>query len=227
MLSLAYSPDGKILASMNSRGGQADIMLWEAGTNQVRTTISSHPLPSWRIAFAPDGKTLAASCYERTIKLWDVATGRERLILSTESDPRGLSFAPDGRTLAASQLNGAVQIFDLTNGWQQAALRGHTGLVFDVTFAPDGRGLASAGATGRFGSGIFPRRRPTPVPRSRGGSLRDAPPPRQAVRTSRCWQRYKDSRWATTCCWSTARRGCTARERLRCRGKWPRSSAGG
>jgi len=68
--SLAFSPDGKILATGNDNGA---IQLWDAATQQPITVFTATPGPITSVAFSPDGKTLASATADHTVALWDVA----------------------------------------------------------------------------------------------------------------------------------------------------------
>jgi WD40 repeat protein len=67
--SVAYSPDGKTLAS-----GSRDqtIKLWEAAAGKEQATLKGHTAPVESVAYSPDGKTLASGSDDHTIKLWDI-----------------------------------------------------------------------------------------------------------------------------------------------------------
>src|SRR5262245_62401378 len=72
--SVAYSPDGKTLAS---GGLDGTIKLWNVATSKEQATLSEHKYSGHRywvycVAFCPDGKALASGSERRTIKLWDV-----------------------------------------------------------------------------------------------------------------------------------------------------------
>ncbi len=145
---VAFSPDGRTLAE-----GSKDrtIKLWDVRAAKVRSTLKWRkdwlaeqvaPLPKQEaaLAYSPDGKTLASGNVDKTIKLWDVATGKER---ATLKDHVGrltcLVFSPDGKTLASA--GGSINLWDVATGKQRAVLMGATSLAF----SPDGKTLASAG----------------------------------------------------------------------------------
>jgi WD40 repeat protein len=67
--SVAFSPDGKTLAS-GSR--DSTIKLWDIGTSKVLTTLSAHRGEVSSVAFSPDGKTLASGSWDSTIRLWNL-----------------------------------------------------------------------------------------------------------------------------------------------------------
>jgi len=146
---VAFSPDGKIVASGS---GDGTIELREVATGALDRTLSGQA-GVWCIAFSPDGRTLAAGSLDQTVELWDMATGvlTRTLSISTEQTAMSLgfhniSFSPDGKTLAASGYDDStVKLWDVTAGSLLRTLSGHTGPVNSVAFSPDGRTIASAG----------------------------------------------------------------------------------
>ena len=111
--SVAFSPDGKILAVASEQG---TVRLWDVTTGGSRGSLTGHTDRIRALAFSPDGKTLVTGSDDRTVKLWDVATGQERLTLKghTAACLRSGFFAgrphpghgqrgPDGQALAHFQ----------------------------------------------------------------------------------------------------------------------------
>jgi DNA-binding beta-propeller fold protein YncE len=170
---LAFSPDGGLLVVTAPGDGalsNALVLLDVATGKELRKIESSRPVASF--AFAPDGRELAAENADRTITLWEVASGKERGRLgqpaaeppqrnggamafrvvidgvnggsfSEPAGPVGLTFSPDGRALVARGPGAVVRVWDVTAGKEVGQLKGHGGRVETVAFAPDGKTLAS------------------------------------------------------------------------------------
>ena len=97
------------------------------------------------VAMAPDGSWLASGSRDGTVRIWDVATGRQRATLKGHSSwVSAVAVAPDGSWLASGGSDGTVRIWDAATGQERTILTGHTGTVVAVAVAPDGSWLAAA-----------------------------------------------------------------------------------
>lgn len=147
LYSVAFSPDGKLVAS-GSAGAHETIQLWDVKTAQpIGVPLAAG---GYIMAFSiPDGKLLASAGADG-IQLWDVAS-RTKIgpVFKTDSSyfVASLSFLPDGRTLASVSENGTLQRWDLNSGEKLGVPLQTEGAV--VAFSADGTRLASATDNGQ------------------------------------------------------------------------------
>jgi WD domain, G-beta repeat/TIR domain len=107
--SVAFAPDGKILASGSIDG---TVKLWEVSTGREIATLKGHAGFVYSVAFAPDGKTLVSGNSDGTVKLWEVGTGRElATLMGRKYAAYSVAFAPDGKTLASASDDGTVRLY--------------------------------------------------------------------------------------------------------------------
>ena len=130
----------------------------------LQRVLTGHTIGVSAVAIAPDGTWLATASGDRTVRIWDQATGQQLRTL-TGHTARGsrvaiapddswltivrgsrVAIAPDGSWLATADAGETVWIWDPATGQQLRALTGHTGRVGAVAIAPDGSWLATADA---------------------------------------------------------------------------------
>ncbi|MHC5540747.1 WD40 repeat domain-containing protein, partial [Singulisphaera rosea] len=149
MRSLAFSPDGSILAA--GRDGTEDesspfslaaIRLWDVAQGQEIRTIPAHQQWVGSISFSPDGKTIASSGAESVIRFWDVATGREAISQSGHrSYVRSLAVSRADGTVFTGGYDGTVRHWDPVEGRELNVIATINAPVNELALSPDGKTL--------------------------------------------------------------------------------------
>ena len=106
------SPDRRLLISAVDR----TISITDAQTQQERLRLQGHTGAVSALAISPDGKLLASASQDKSVALWDLATGKQLRTFKVDSAPTGVTFAADGRTLTSREADGTVRVWDLASG---------------------------------------------------------------------------------------------------------------
>ena len=139
--SVAFSPDGKTLAS-----GSTDntIRLWDAATGQIKNILTDHRDDVNSVVFTPDGSTLMSGSKDKTIRVWDVATGLQKQVLTGHgASIYSVALSPDGSTLMSGSDDNEIYFWDVATGERLEILRESVAGVDDIAFSTDNTIIAS------------------------------------------------------------------------------------
>src|SRR5262249_9069612 len=144
VMSMAFSPDGKTLASVSgswlnvpqvaSRPGEP--ILWKPETGERPREIPGHGGPLTGVAYRPGGAMIATSSWDGTVKVWDAVTLDLLKSLAGHQDwVLNVAFSPEGGRIASAGADGAIKVWEVAGGTEPYTLRGHTQPVTCVAFS--------------------------------------------------------------------------------------------
>lgn len=142
----SLSADNKYLAvageSALRKPGDHAVYLIDPIEGRIVKSLAGHPSPIRCVAFSPDGKQLATSCYDEKIRLFDVATGAVRHLVGHFQSVVDLSWSPDGRSLVSGSWDRTARIWNVATSQTRSVLP-HPRSALAVAWSPDGRTIAT------------------------------------------------------------------------------------
>jgi WD40 repeat protein len=150
----AFSPDGKFaLVGLDNQ----TLQLWDLMNRRSVRDFKGHTSYVVCVAFSPDGKrALSAGSHDKSVRLWEVATGKELRKFEHTEAVHCVAFSPDGKKAVSGgggvlQPGGkflpgsdfAIRLWDLDSGKELRRFKGHKAAVWCVAFSPDGKRILS------------------------------------------------------------------------------------
>lgn len=158
VLSVAWSPDGRYLASGSTDGS---VQVWEALTGRPILSYRGHQrwlklgavqavawMPITQAQLSLPHYSIISASLDGTVQLWDASTG-VTLLTYKNHDGQGVyaaAWSPDGQSIASAGADSSVQVWSAADGRLIYTYRGHQGIIVAVAWSPDGAQVASAGS---------------------------------------------------------------------------------
>jgi WD40 repeat protein len=152
----AANPDAAALAALAAWSAKPTVaarsaLLSTACCTSPQTSLPGESADVTSVALSPGGGLLAAGGTDKTVSVWDTASGRQRFVLRGPTGPiEALAFSPSGDMLAAGSADGTITVWNPARPTLPRVLRGSTSPIEDIAFSPHGTLLASASADGRI-----------------------------------------------------------------------------
>ena len=147
---IAFSPDGTVLASAGGNTEDFHIRLWEVPTGRLVHTLIGHSSIIWDISFSADGRFFASASGDGTAKVWDWKSGELLQALDFPGQAVSVSFSPDSQSFAIGGGIGwpdaAIWTYSVTT-WERSMTLVEFWNIPDIAFSPNGQLIVGGGTS--------------------------------------------------------------------------------
>ena len=144
----AWSPDGTMIAWVGGlEDSEAVVWVSDIATGMNLYMLKGHTSTVYSVAWSPDGTRIASGSRDKTVRVWNAATGAPVLggpLEGHDQEVLCVAWSPDGTMIASGSEDMTVRIWDTSNGQPLSEpFEGHTDAVLCVAWSPDGSKIAS------------------------------------------------------------------------------------
>ncbi|MDI1481222.1 protein kinase [Polyangium sp. y55x31] len=141
VMSAAYSPDGKRIATASEDGM---VRVWSAD-GRGEPLLLRAPETVQSVAWSPDGRRIAGASWDKTVRIWNAdGSGRPMILSGHEDAVRSVAFSPDGTRLVSASRDRTARIWRSDGTGEPVILRGHEQSLRSAAFSPDGARVVTA-----------------------------------------------------------------------------------
>ena len=140
----------RVLASELAERSNPRARLWLHALTSFREsealirTLAGHIDAVMAVAYSPDGARIVSASLDKTLKIWDAATGAELTTLTGHTSAmRAVAYSPDGTRIVSGSDDKTLKIWDAATGAELTTLTGHTSAMRAVAYSPDGTRIVS------------------------------------------------------------------------------------
>ena len=157
---VALSPDGRYAASGGQHkalevldpANQDVLRLWDVASGRLLRKLMGHQEVVHHVVFSADSRRLASSCWDRSVRLWDVSGRLAPLQFNFDAPAAATAFLPGDKELLVGTRDGFIRVLDLNTGEERARIRGPG--EESLAASADGRYLLACGNSGPDGHSV-------------------------------------------------------------------------
>jgi DNA-binding beta-propeller fold protein YncE len=144
---LRFSPDGTLLAVAGGQpSAKGDLRLFTSREWKLKAVLAGQDDVVACVAFRPDGAKIASASYDRTLRIWNIATSKTERVLTAHSDfVTSVAWSPDGKLLASGSKDRSARLVEADTGAGKLTFSDRNEDVLAVAISPDGKTVVTAG----------------------------------------------------------------------------------
>jgi RNA polymerase sigma factor (sigma-70 family) len=139
-----FTPDGRYGLSQSDSIFASAAVVWDMTTGKPLSEVPGHTAAIMACSFSREGRTAFTAADDNSVRIWDTATGKQQLEISTPK-PGFVTSSPDGSTIYVASRTGTIESFDAKTGKRKAAVKAFATALAGMALSEDGKKIIAAG----------------------------------------------------------------------------------